>query len=184
MRTRALSLVGLLALAACGQTQQPCSGSSCLSVAGNYTFVLGEGIGCSVWEKNASPTSLMQVTQGATASQLSITLWPVTDDPHYLTGTLYTNGSMTVSESQQSTLLQIPWATITGSFTSQGGQSGGAPYLFSGQLLLQGGSTQSTTAGGTGGLACQGTTTFKAVESATSSLDAGTDVPDGGDAGS
>ncbi|HUB05699.1 MAG TPA: hypothetical protein VMB50_01795 [Myxococcales bacterium] len=198
MRTRPLPLVGLVALATCGQSQQPCTGTGCLNVAGTYTFVLGTStVSCSNWEKNAPPSSLMEVTQGPSPSQLGVTLWPVTDNPHFLTGTLYANGSINVAESEQSTLIGIPWATLTGSFASIAGQSGGEPFQFNGQIFLQGGTAQTTTAGqtggatagqtggGAGGLACSGGTTFKAEETSTTILpDAGTiPTPDGGDAG-
>ncbi|MHB8418301.1 MAG: hypothetical protein ACYDCL_09505 [Myxococcales bacterium] len=190
MRTSPFSLLASLALAACSQgAQQPCSDGGCLAVAGSYTFRLGEQANCAVWEKSVPPASLMQVTQGSDPSQLTLTLWPVTDDPHTLAGTLFSDGTINVTENQNSTLLGIPFAYITGSFTSNAGVGGGAPFYFGGQIFLEGGSQSQTAgqAGGpgqSGGLGCTGGTTFTAEENtAGAGTDGGTPVPDGGDAG-
>ncbi len=176
---------GLIPLAGCG-TATPCSGTSCIPVAGEYLFVLGEAVNCSIWESHVPPSSIMTLTQSG--GSLSAELWPDTDDPHTLTGTLNTDNSFTLQENTQNQFLGIPYATINGSFnTISTAASGQVLYLLNGQLFLQGGSMTSSSGGSmmgsSGGLPCTGgTTTIRAEEQP-----AGTIIPDagteGGDAG-
>jgi hypothetical protein len=179
--------LALVLLAGCG-SQTPCSGNGCLQVGGAYLFVLGEQVNCPIWEKNVPPSSVMTITQNG--SSLSATFWPDTDDPHTLTGTLYSNNSMTLAESTQNELLGIPYATVNATFTSTAAAAGATQYFLSGQLFLQGPGMSSSGGAGMGsGLGCTGgTTTITAQEQAGLVItDAGTTIPDagnnGGDAG-
>jgi hypothetical protein len=176
--------LALLSLAGCG-SQTPCSGTGCLQVGGAYLFVLGEQVNCPIWEKNVPPSSVLTITQNG--SSLSATFWPDTDDPHTLTGTLYSNNSMTLAESTQNELLGIPYATVNATFTSTAATAGASQYFLSGQIFLQGpGTSSSGGAGAGGGLGCTGgTTTITAQEQAGLVVtDAGTVViPDAGNVG-
>lgn len=128
----ALALLSvLLPTAGCGN-QTPCSGKGCLQIAGAYLFVLGEQVQCPIWESHVPPSSVLTITQSG--SSLNATLWPDTDDPHSLTGTLYSNNSMTLTESSQNELLGIPYATINGTFTSTSTVAGVPQYFLSGQI--------------------------------------------------
>ena len=174
----ALALLSvLLPTAGCGN-QTPCSGKGCLQIAGAYLFVLGEQVQCPIWESHVPPSSVLTITQSG--SSLNATLWPDTDDPHSLTGTLYSNNSMTLTESSQNELLGIPYATINGTFTSTSTVAGVPQYFLSGQIFLEGPAPSTTGgSGGTGtpptGLTCSGGAT-----SLTAQEQAGLVIPDGG----
>ncbi len=178
-----VAALGLLPFAGCG-SPTPCSGDTCLQIAGTYLVVLAEQVNCTIWAKNVPPSSVMVITQNG--SSISAQLWPNTDDPHIFTGTLYTNNSMNVGESQQNQLLGIPYGTITGTFSSTSTVAGQPPYYFSGQIFLQGGGSQATSSGGTqgGGPPSTGCSAMNAPEhGGPASTAGGTDAGGGQDAG-
>lgn len=179
-RLGALAL-GLLLSGACGKST-PCGldGGTCLSIAGDYVFVLGEAVNCPMWESHVPPSSVLTISQDGSA--ISATLWPDTVDPHLFTGTLYSDNSMSISESTQDEVLGIPYGTITGNFTTSGPVAGQPPFYFSGELYLQGGAAPTTTTTPTGApttapttLACAGSTRLTAEEQGADFV-----IPDGG----
>jgi hypothetical protein len=178
-----LAALGVLPFAACG-SPVACSGDNCIQIAGDYVFVLKPAVSCSIWEASVPPSSLMTITQDG--SSISATLWPVTDNPHFFTGTLSTNNSINIGESQQNQLLGIPYGTITGVFSSTAVDGGGQPpFYFSGQLFLQGGGSGTSGGSSTTTTGCTGSSSMTAEEQAGSVIvDGGTDVtPDAGSDG-
>jgi hypothetical protein len=119
MRTRLLlvAALGLLPSFGCS-SQTPCGldGGTCIPIAGAYLFTLAETVNCPIWESHIPPSSIMVISQSGSA--LTAQIWPDTENPHLLTGTLYNNNSMVLSESTQNQLLGIPYATINGTFTA------------------------------------------------------------------
>jgi hypothetical protein len=178
--SRALAL-GLFLSVGCGQST-PCGldGGTCAQIAGDYVFVLGEAVSCPVWETHVPPSAVLSISQNGSA--LSATLWPDTVNPHVFTGTLFSDNSMSISESTQNEVLGIPYGTITGSFTTSGAVAGEPPFYFSGEMYLQGGAAPANTNTNTGAptsqpktLGCSGGTTLTAEEQGADFV-----VPDGG----
>lgn len=146
-RSLGAACASILFLSVCGK-ETPCSGSSCLPVSGSYLVTFTQPIECGLWEPaiNITPSSVMTFT--GSGSQLQLTLWPVSDNPHELKGTLNADGTVLLQETPQGELLGIPYGIITGTFQSTGGQPGQPPFYFEGNLTLEGASPTSATSGG------------------------------------
>jgi hypothetical protein len=182
--------VGLLAaaalLGACGgKAALPCSGATCLTVTGEYLFVLPTPVICPQWQENTRASAFMSLT--ATGSTLSAVLWDNTTHPHQFSGTLFADGTMQVSEPAQNQQLGLPVATLSGSFTPLSGGIKG--FQFTGSLQLTSATQSSSTSAGSGGsngstspINCGVTVSLNAEEQSVSApVDAGPTVfPDGG----
>ncbi len=124
----------------CQSSRLPCAQSDggCLPVTGSYYVVFDPAIQCYQWEQQIPSSSVMQAT--LSGSNLTLSLWPNTASTHSLTGTLYDDGTIFVTESQLNVTIGLPYATVSGRFQGQG--DGGAntpPFYLTGQLVLQGG---------------------------------------------
>jgi len=130
MKLTHLVALGALAAAASACGSKPCSGSNCVGISGTYVVTYTPSLDCALWAYRPAPTSNMVISQ--TGSAVQVTLQPSIESPtHTLTGTLYEGGNITVNEAPLSATLGIPYAQLTGAFSSSPGA-----FTFQGTLTF------------------------------------------------
>ncbi|MBS2026341.1 MAG: hypothetical protein JST54_00435 [Deltaproteobacteria bacterium] len=130
MKPTHLVALATLAVAVSSCSGKPCSGNNCLGISGTYVVTYQPGLDCALWAYRPAPTSTMVISQ--TGSQVQVTLQPSIESPtHLLTGTLFEDGTILVTEAQLSPTLGIPAGQLSGSFTSAPGA-----FTFQGTLTF------------------------------------------------